>query len=1794
MADQAKGKGIAPKRASNPADSGQSSRPPPPIRPLSEDEEEDGDYSEVIDALKQHIKSHKRAIASQSSDIKTLLSSLNILKASVEDSVSAIKSISNTLASLTNSSNAATTGKSSFSPKYNPFSSTMDLDSPPRPPRKEPYLGPAVANTATSNLDPPIDTGVNNDGFKDTITSSIVKELSKKAYTIPDDSKLSGESNFEQWIQALSIVLRALGISNFLENPDIATTYSDSDQAVLLMLLRDSLASGPRAAISWIHTPSDAFKLLFRQYSRPIESKKEDVYNEFHALTFSTYKKGLSAFNADFNGYLAKLTMAKIDIEPALILNQYFKALESKFPSWVSRQKSSIRQARMLGLTASSLNIEYLMADILEESRNPATEAYRAAHVANSSNSTPNSNSNPNNGKKGKNKKKGKKKASYNVEGQNYSAKSAEQASFMLGSYNLAIEEEEEESDSSSNSSSSSDSDTQLAQLLALKGYKKRKDFKGKGLKTSSNNKAKFKDNKPRRRPRDPALYNSWLYDTGSTDHISNSKERFTTFTPNTGQLRPINTGNGPVSPAGIGSVTLEVLSRKAPPTYTKLVLDNVLYLPNIDINIVSGVRHYDSGGCLIKETLYGGDRRCIAVLDFKKSGFFLDIKGSSRPILHANFAFPLGLSSYTTKSIEPQHSKIVVELPSNSIRKEDYRPIIEDTIVSKAIEPNKRYKLRNSPAKGTTLEGVGPSLRGKRPRRPVEPLATAQAPYQSPCETREPEPLTGTGDLPRVLREPVIEGNKVEKAIFSPTLKEPNIGQRDYYSNLLNLAKLWHVRLGHIGLRLLKKTSSITKGLPNFDKIKEADFHCSSCDRGKAVRRVSKALIPDPPRVLDSIEGDTVKIRPRPYNRNPIVLLLVDRKSRYRWVFNLPNKSGPIVANAIKGFFRGLRNGFGRYPTKFHFDGGTEITDLLTTWLAKRGIKFSTSAPYIHEQNGLVERSVRVILDRVRCTILSSALPQYLWCFILEAVVELVNSTAITNKETTPFQALFDELEPGIPHIPNLERYRAIGAIGEAIIPLEKRSKSLKFTSRTEECKLLAVLGSKTYLVYIPSRRAVLKTSTVKFIEDNTVLSQPTDNIALEGELVDLDLDLEGAVSPDPSNLNTEKPISIEIGPSKLGPYESSSDSELDEPLPDKPINPVIVESTRPTISIKKPELPEAFPQTIEPIFAPKPIEVTVPNQPITTEPLDNSDLISEGDKMQLDYYKLLAKTSSYILSFIYKARKRVISKDSTPTTYKQVLKLPREERSKWLEAITKEFTQLLELGVFKFLPRSLLPSNRKLITCRNVLKVKKDAKNRPIKYKSRLVARGFIQVEGLDYTVTYASTSIPPTWRILLAIGAVLDWEIEQADFIGAFLNSALREEIYMEIPEGLLDLAASNKAIYKLLLKYGYNPSTPNIIKLSKALYGLKQSPREWQDKLKILLKSLGYLPLISDPGVFYNAKTCHFIVTYVDDCLFIGPNIGYITDLKKRLNKVYAIEDLGPAAYFLGVQIIRDRPNRRLWLNQSQYVEEAVSRFNLADSKPISIPLQPGLVSQLQLEEDIASHLCNSTEIKLYQSLVGTAMYIMLLTRVDISFTVQWLSRSLNRPTKSHLNAAKNLFKYLNSTKDYSICFSCNGNTVADLGPKLSNSSNTTTKLSRDFHSKEGPRPLTTTSTTIVNSRNGKGSSRTSIINSSLVPIGFSDSDFAGDKATSKSTYGYLYKLAEAIREVQWIIGLFSELHRPIDYPITLYGDNQGSITVANDPALHARTKHTLLKFRYVREQVKAKIVTIIYLNTKFLY
>ena len=108
-------------------------------------------------------------------------------------------------------------------------------------------------------------------------------------------------------------------------------------------------------------------------------------------------------------------------------------------------------------------------------------------------------------------------------------------------------------------------------------------------------------------------------------------------------------------------------------------------------------------------------------------------------------------------------------------------------------------------------------------------------------------------------------------------------------------------------------------------------------------------------------------------------MLLLIDKKTCYRWAFLLINKSGPTIFSVIKSFFKRLKNQYNRYPKRLFFDGGKEINSDFENWLTAKGIDFITFNPYVHEQNGLIKRSVRVLIKRLRATIISAQLPYYL-----------------------------------------------------------------------------------------------------------------------------------------------------------------------------------------------------------------------------------------------------------------------------------------------------------------------------------------------------------------------------------------------------------------------------------------------------------------------------------------------------------------------------------------------------------------------------------------------------------------------------------------------------------------------------------------------------------------------------------------------------------------------------------------------------------------------------------------------
>ena len=99
--------------------------------------------------------------------------------------------------------------------------------------------------------------------------------------------------------------------------------------------------------------------------------------------------------------------------------------------------------------------------------------------------------------------------------------------------------------------------------------------------------------------------------------------------------------------------------------------------------------------------------------------------------------------------------------------------------------------------------------------------------------------------------------------------------------------------------------------------------------------------------------------------------------------------------------------------------------------------------------------------------------------------------------------------------------------------------------------------------------------------------------------------------------------------------------------------------------------------------------------------------------------------------------------------------------------------------------------------------------------------------------------------------------------------------------------------------------------------------------------------------------------------------IGPDKHYISALKARVGETYAIEDRGPASYFLGVEIVRDRPNRRLYITQRNYISEVLKHFNYDTAAPIRIPLQPGLIKDVNADfTALKGTTLDGLDIKLY--------------------------------------------------------------------------------------------------------------------------------------------------------------------------------------------------------------------------------
>jgi hypothetical protein len=184
----------------------------------------------------------------------------------------------------------------------------------------------------------------------------------------------------------------------------------------------------------------------------------------------------------------------------------------------------------------------------------------------------------------------------------------------------------------------------------------------------------------------------------------------------------------------------------------------------------------------------------------------------------------------------------------------------------------------------------------------------------------------------------------------------------------------------------------------------------------------------------------------------------------------------------------------------------------------------------------------------------------------------------------------------------------------------------------------------------------------------------------------------------------------------------------------------------------------------------------------------------------------------------------------------------------------------------------------------------------------------------------------------RFILSIVFSFDLEVELIDVKTTFLHGDLEEEIYMKKLEGFV-----------------VNGKKEMVCKIKKSLYDLNQSLRMWYQKFYTYILGLVFVRSRSDHYVYSKQGGNHFIyvVLYVDDMLLVGNNMDFIKEVKSQLSSKFDMKDLGVANFILGMEIKRDRANKKLWLNQRKYVETILHRFNMQGSKLVKVPIPIGV-------------------------------------------------------------------------------------------------------------------------------------------------------------------------------------------------------------------------------------------------------
>ena len=761
-----------------------------------------------------------------------------------------------------------------------------------------------------------------------------------------------------------------------------------------------------------------------------------------------------------------------------------------------------------------------------------------------------------------------------------------------------------------------------------------------------------------------------------------------------------------------------------------------------------------------------------------------------------------------------------------------------------------------------------------------------------------------------------------------------------------------------------------------------------------------------------------------------------------------------------------------------------------------RNSIIHETTVPYLPQQNGLVERAIAIFFEMVRCMIHTASVDLRYWGEAFMYAVHIRRLTlTIGLSGRVPCEA-WTGYKPDVSHL------HIFGSLGWAYVPEEVRRGKLE--SRAVKVRMLGwwTDEAKGYRLEDLENGKLIAARDVRFAEDSS-----------SSELAIVEVD---APPYDPGAINNL--VDNALIKDMVAVLEVSYD--VTPSIPDLSVAPVTQGDISPN------------PVEEDPAFSP-----TSPLPKSTKwDSLPKREPSSRPRKPSIRY-GLFAIDDAIFLSTNHHLAFVAVANE--PRTYDEALQSPYSKQ--WEQAIQSEYAQLKKLGVFEWVDE--LPKGKKAIGSRIVFKEKLDGHGNRVKFKARIVAKGFSQVPGEDFTETFSSVAKFNTLQIFLTLAAFMDYEIHQVDVVTAYLRGNLDEEIYMRVPDGVEKLGSGRFWLLK------------------KALYGLKQAGRQWKKRLHEVLSKLGFIHAFADDCLYLkheNGKITLLVLVYVDDMAVAGPDGYRIISFKNALSKDFEITDLGELKFILGILVTCDRANRLIYLNQSAYIHQVLMRFDMQDTSPVATPLavkhdltlsnSPQTEAEKQTYRDYANGIH-------YLSLVGSLLYATQ-TRPDIQFAVSLVAQFGGNPGVAHLEAAKRILRYLKGTVNFNLV----------LGHR-----------SRDTFDLVG-----WTDSSWAQDQDDRRSTSGFVFDIARSSISWSSKKQA-TVATSSVKAEYIAS-SNATKEAIWLHTLLTELDFPPATATIVHANNQGCIA-------HSRAKHIDIRHHFIHERVERGEVDLHYVSTK---